>query len=120
MPTNVLGGELTCCCDEPVTGFFRDGYCRTGAEDHGLHTVCAVMTLEFLEFSKAQGNDLSTPSPALNFPGLNAGDKWCLCVTRWRDAFRAGHAPSVVLEACHMSALEFADLSELQSCEFRA
>ena len=115
MPTNVLGTELQCCCREPLTGFYRDGYCRTGADDRGLHTVCAVMTDEFLEFSASAGNDLSTPMPEYGFPGLEAGDKWCLCVTRWKEAFEAGRAPTVVLEATHQSALEFVDLDDLRA-----
>ena len=115
MPTNVLGTELECCCRDPMTGFFRDGYCRTGSGDHGVHTVCAVMTDEFLEFSAEQGNDLSTPVPQFGFPGLVAGDKWCLCVSRWKEAFDAGFAPEVILEATHQSALEWVTLEELKS-----
>ena len=115
MPTNVLGTELQCCCRDPMTGFFRDGYCRTGGGDHGLHTVCAVMTDEFLEFSAEQGNDLSTPVPEFGFPGLVAGDKWCLCVSRWKEAFDAGCAPAVILEATHQSALEWVTFEELKS-----
>lgn len=114
MPTNVLGTELQCCCRDPLTGFYRDGYCRTGADDRGLHTVCALMTEEFLEFSASAGNDLSTPMPEYGFPGLEAGDKWCLCVTRWKEAFEAGCAPAVLLEATHQSALEFVDLEDLR------
>ncbi|HSJ04225.1 MAG: DUF2237 family protein [Verrucomicrobium sp.] len=119
MPTNVLGTELKCCCRKPLTGFYRDGYCRTGNEDRGLHTVCAVMTDDFLEFSKACGNDLSTPAPDWGFSGLKDGDKWCLCVTRWKEAFEAGWAPQVILEATHMSALEFVSLEELKEFEFK-
>jgi uncharacterized protein len=115
MPTNVLGTELQCCCRDPMTGFFRDGYCRTGSGDHGVHTVCVVVTDEFLEFSAERGNDLSTPMPACDFPGLVAGDKWCLCVTRWKEAFDAGCAPAVILEATHQSALEWVSLEELQA-----
>lgn len=96
---NVLGTALQACCYEPRTGFFRDGFCRTGPEDEGRHTVCVVMTERFLAFSKARGNDLSTPHPAWNFPGLRAGDRWCLCATRWREAWQAGEAPAVVLES---------------------
>ena len=113
-PTNVLGGKLECCCRDPLTGFYRDGYCRTGAADRGLHTVCAVMTEEFLEFSVLRGNDLSTAAPEYGFPGLVAGDRWCLCITRWKEAFEAGCAPPVVLPATHISALEFVALEELQ------
>jgi len=114
MITNVLGTALKCCCKNPITGFYRDGYCRTSAEDRGLHTVCAVMTEEFLTFSKVLGNDLSSPVAEYDFPGLEPGDKWCLCVTRWKEALEAGCAPYVVLEATHSSALEFVDLEDLQ------
>ena len=114
MPTNVLGHELKSCCQDPMTGFYRDGYCRTGAGDVGLHTVCAQMTGEFLEFSRRMGNDLSTPRPEWAFPGLRPGDRWCLCVNRWREAFEAGMAPPVLLESTHESALEFVDLEVLQ------
>jgi hypothetical protein len=115
MVTNVLGGPLQPCCFQPMTGFYRDGWCRTGPGDHGLHTVCARMTREFLEFSRARGNDLSTPRPEYDFPGLKPGDHWCVCVTRWVEAFEAGCAPPVRLEACHVSVLEFADLEHLKA-----
>lgn len=108
---NVLGSDLKCCCRNPLTGFYRTGYCDTGMEDAGLHIVCARMTEEFLEFSKERGNDLSTSSPG--FSGLKPGDQWCLCVMRWREALEANVAPPVVLEATHMSTLEFVSLSEL-------
>ena len=98
-----------------MTGFYRDGYCHTGPGDHGQHTVCIVVTDEFLAFSKAQGNDLSTPMPLYDFPGLKAGDRWCLCVTRWADALKAGLAPQVQLESCHLTALEFVDLEDLKT-----
>ena len=114
-PTNVLGSPLECCCSEPMTGFYRDGYCRTGPGDHGMHTVCIVATEEFLAFSSAQGNDLSTPRLEYDFPGLREGDRWCLCVTRWKDALEADCAPQVVLEATHISALEWVSLEELQA-----
>lgn len=114
MPTNVLGTPLEACCHDPLTGFYRDGYCRTGPGDHGLHTVCARMTAEFLEFSLAAGNDLVTPVPAYDFPGLAPGDRWCLCVERWREALEAGCAPPVILSATHASALEFVDLADLR------
>ncbi len=114
-PRNVLGTPLACCCLRPRTGYFRDGYCRTDATDRGMHFVCAVMTREFLEFSRAQGNDLITPMPAFEFPGLKPGDRWCLCVTRWTDALAAGVAPPVVLEATHAATLEFAELRDLQA-----
>ncbi len=114
LPKNVLGSELQPCCLDPVTGFYRDGYCRTGASDQGVHIVCVLVTKEFLQFSQAAGNDLSTPIPAYEFPGLQPGDRWCLCVSRWQEAFLAGVAPQVVLEATHMSAIEFADLEDLK------
>lgn len=114
MPTNVLGGELKCCCLRPRTGFYRDGFCRTGGGDHGVHVVCARMTREFLEFSAARGNDLVTPAPEYGFPGLEAGDRWCLCVNRWKEALDAGCAPPVLLEATHLSALEFVSLEALR------
>ncbi len=98
-----------------MTGFFRDGCCQTGAGDVGLHVVCAVMTDDFLQFSRARGNDLSTPVPEYQFPGLQAGDRWCLCAARWKEAFDAGMAPRVVLSATHISALEFASLEELEA-----
>lgn len=115
MAANVLGGELAECSRRPVTGFYRDGCCNTGPEDHGLHLVCVLMTSEFLEFSKSRGNDLSTPVPQFGFPGLRAGDRWCLCVLRWREALQAGSAPQVVLEATHISALEHVTLAQLKA-----
>lgn len=114
-PKNVLGGELKSCCTNPMTGFYRDGFCRTGADDTGRHTVCIVATDEFLEFSKAVGNDLSTPMPQYAFPGVVEGDKWCLCVLRWREALNADMAPRVILEACHESVLKVVTLTDLQS-----
>jgi uncharacterized protein (DUF2237 family) len=111
---NVLGGALQPCSFDPLTGFYRDGCCNTGPGDSGLHLVCAVMTDEFLAFSKARGNDLSTPNPFFRFQGLHAGDRWCLCVERWKEALEADAAPQVVLAATHISALEFVDLSDLQ------
>ncbi len=110
---NVLGTELVPCGTDPMTGFYRDGCCQTGASDAGVHVVCAVMTDEFLHFSQARGNDLSTPNPAFQFPGLKAGDRWCLCAGRWKEAYDAGVAPPVVLSATHVSAIEFANLEEL-------
>jgi uncharacterized protein (DUF2237 family) len=115
LPKNVLGSELKSCCTDPMTGYYRDGYCRTGQTDYGLHLVCAVMTDEFLEFTAQQGNDLSTPHPEFDFPGLKAGDRWCLCVSRWQEARAAGCAPLVDLKATHMSALEFVSLEELRA-----
>lgn len=111
---NILGGELKSCCHNPLTGFYRDGFCRTGPDDMGLHVVCVEATMEFLEFSRVAGNDLSTPIPEYGFPGLKPGDRWCLCAARWKEAYDAGVAPPVVLEACHMSTLEFASLEELK------
>lgn len=113
-PKNVLGTELKTCCTDPMTGFYRDGYCRTGADDVGRHTVCILATNEFLEFSKAAGNDLSTPRPEFAFPGLKAGDKWCLVAMRWQQALDAGMAPQVYLEATHESALEIISLDDLK------
>lgn len=115
MATNVLGGPLQSCCMDPVTGFYRNGRCDTGAGDHGVHVVCAVMTDKFLRFSKSRGNDLSTPVPQWGFPGLKDGDRWCLCASRWKEALDAGMAPKVILEATHISMLEFATIEELQA-----
>lgn len=98
-----------------MTGFYRNGTCATGPGDAGLHIICARMTGEFLAFSQAQGNDLSTPNPEMDFPGLRPGDRWCVCVDRWKEAWAAGVAPPVILEATHISALEFVTLEELQT-----
>jgi hypothetical protein len=111
---NVLGERLELCSLKPMTGFYRDGCCDTGKEDVGSHTVCAVMTAEFLAFSRSAGNDLSTPVPALGFPGLKPGDRWCLCAPRWQEAFEAGHAPRVVLRATHQGALNYCSLADLK------
>lgn len=113
MAQNLLGGELQTCGTDPVTGFYRDGCCETGAEDVGVHTVCAEVTEEFLEFSRSRGNDLSTPRPAWGFPGLRPGDRWCLCADRWVEALDAGVAPPVVLEATHARTVEWASLDDL-------
>lgn len=115
MARNVLGDELELCSLDPLTGWWRDGCCNTDQNDYGVHTVCVVVTDEFLEFSKSVGNDLSTPMPAHRFPGLKAGDRWCLCAARWVEAKRAGMAPDVVLEATHARTLEWADLAELEA-----
>lgn len=112
---NVLGGELESCCTSPMTGYYRDGHCRTDDSDQGSHTVCARMTEEFLVFSKRTGNDLSTPHPEFGFPGLKPGDKWCVCVSRWEDAFLAGVAPRIVLAATHERALDVVELEELKA-----
>jgi len=111
---NVLGGALLMCSHEPVTGFYRDGCCNFGPEDHGVHSVCAVMTEEFLAFSKARGNDLSTPRPEFDFPGLQPGQRWCLCAARWLEAFKAGKAPRVSLNSTNQAALEIVPLEALK------
>ncbi len=111
---NVLGGKLKCCCKDPMTGFYRDGYCKTGVNDVGRHTVCAILTEEFLSFSASVGNDLSTPHPEFGFPGLKEGDKWCLCVLRWKEAFDADMAPQVILEATNEASLQHVSLEDLQ------
>ncbi len=111
---NVLGTDLQTCSESPVTGWFRDGCCNTGPGDMGLHLICVEVTEEFLEFSVEQGNDLVTPMPMYDFPGLKPGDRWCVCATRWKDALEAGVAAPIVLESTHVSMLEFVDLEELQ------
>ena len=111
---NVLGGELQPCSLAPRTGFFRNGCCETGPDDLGLHTVCAVMTADFLAFSRSVGNDLSTPAPEYGFPGLKPGDRWCLCAPRWKEALDAGMAPQVVLEATHEETLAICPLGVLK------
>lgn len=115
MANNVLGSDLECCCAAPATGFYRDGYCHTGPGDHGLHTVCAQMTEEFLRYSYERGNDLVTPHPEFEFPGLQPGDRWCLCVERWSEALEAGAAPPVLLHATHASVLEFVAIEDLMA-----
>lgn len=111
---NVLGGPLATCCTTPMTGFYRDGNCHTGPQDAGTHVVCARVTQAFLEFSVARGNDLVTPVPQFQFPGLKPGDKWCLCAARWKEALDAGVAPPVVLAATHEKALDFVSLEDLK------
>lgn len=113
MRKNVLGDDLIACCYEPVTGFYRDGFCRTDDLDGGKHVVCAVMTDDFLKFSLQMGNDLSTPRPQNDFPGLKAGDKWCLCAFRWKEAYENNCAPNVYLAATAQEALEYVGLDEL-------
>ena len=115
MPRNVVGTELQPCSTDPLTGFYRDGCCKTGGDDVGVHTVCAVLTEEFLEFSREMGNDLSTPRPEMGFAGLSPGDQWCLCAPRWQEALEAGRAPAVVLEATHVQSLEWCSLGDLRS-----
>lgn len=112
---NVLGGPLATCSLSPRTGFFRDGCCKTGPEDLGAHVVCALVTTQFLGFTAALGNDLSTPRPELGFPGLKPGDRWCICALRWKEALDAGMAPPVVLEATHERALQVVPLEELRA-----
>ena len=116
---NVLGEPLQACSFDPVTGFYRDGCCHTGPDDVGTHVVCARVTADFLAFSQAVGNDLSTPRPEWRFPGLRPGDRWCLCVRRWKEALTAGVAPPVILEATHTSTLQFVDLETLQQHAWR-
>jgi len=116
---NVVGGELEPCCFDPLTGFYRDGNCRTGSGDLGVHVVCAVMTEEFLEFTRARGNDLVTPVPEFLFPGLEPGDLWCVVAARWQEALEAGVAPPVVLEATHASVLEFVSMADLEAHALR-
>ncbi|HAQ70213.1 MAG TPA: DUF2237 domain-containing protein [Flavobacteriales bacterium] len=110
---NVFGEPVITCSNDPLTGFFRDGCCSTDVADHGMHTVCAVMTEEFLSFSKSQGNDLSTPRPEFNFNGLKPGDKWCLCAARWKEAYDEGKAPKVLLEATHERTLAIVSIDQL-------
>lgn len=111
---NVLGLDLEPCGTDPMTGFYRDGCCATGPLDHGSHTVCAVVTADFLEFSKSRGNDLSTPRPEFGFAGLKEGDRWCLCAARWQEALEAGTAPRVRLLATHEAALRIVSLDDLK------
>ena len=111
---NVLGFDLATCGMDPVTGFYRDGCCNTGNGDIGTHTVCAIVTSKFLEYSKEQGNDLTTPRPEFNFKGLKDGDSWCLCALRWKEAYDAGVAPRVYLESCHLNALSFVTKEQLE------
>ncbi len=111
---NVIGGKLEVCCTSPMTGCYRNGKCATGTDDRGVHVVCAQVTEEFLSFTQMRGNDLSTPSPMSGFPGLQPGDRWCLCASRWQEALNAGVAPPVILSATHVSALEYVSLEELK------
>ena len=111
---NVLGGQLLDCSTNPITGFFRDGCCRTDEQDIGQHVVCAEITDDFLEFSKSRGNDLSAPVPEIDFPGLKSGDRWCICALRWQEALEAGRAPQIYLQSTHESALEVLSLEDLK------
>ncbi|MDC0177841.1 DUF2237 domain-containing protein [Polaribacter sp.] len=115
MELNVFGNPLISCCTNPPTGYFRDGFCRTISQDSGSHTVCAVVTQEFLNFSASKGNDLMTPIPHWQFPGLQPGDKWCLCISRWLEAENAGKAPPIILEATHQKTLQYTSLQVLQA-----
>jgi len=116
---NVFGQPLIVCSNNPLTGFYRNGCCDTGSEDFGKHTVCAVMTSSFLLFSQSMGNDLITPIPQYNFPGLNPGDRWCICVLRWKEAYEAGYAAPVVLEATNEEALNYVDMNALLECAYK-
>ncbi len=111
---NVLGKPLRVCCMDPTTGFFRNGCCDTNDDDHGVHTVCVIVTKTFLAFSKENGNDLSTPNVEFGFPGLKEGDKWCLCASRWVEALKMGVAPQIILSATHERTLDFVDLDTLK------
>ena len=117
MAKNVLGTDLVDCSLDPLTGYYRNGCCDTGSGDMGVHTVCAIMTEEFLAFSKEAGNDLSTPMPEYGFEGLKPGDQWCLCAPRWQEAFLQGNAPQVRLESTHIATLEWARLDDLKAHE---
>ena len=119
MEKNVFGEPLQMCCTNPMTGYFRDGVCRTISEDAGTHTVCAIMTNDFLAFSALQGNDLVTPMPDYEFPGLKEGDKWCLCVSRWIEAEKEGKAPKVILEATHEKTLQYTTIETLIKYAFK-
>lgn len=116
---NVFGEKLKNCSNDPLTGFYRNGCCETGPQDSGRHLVCAVMTDEFLQFSKLQGNDLTTPIPQYNFPGLKAGDRWCLCALRWKEAYEAGMAPKVVLEATNEKVLKIIEINILLNFAYK-
>ena len=118
MELNVFHKSLETCCNNPKTGYFRDGFCRTVNQDAGTHTVCAVVTQEFLDYSASKGNDLMTPILYWNFPGLKPGDKWCLCISRWLQAEKVGKAPPIILEATHIKSLKFTTLEVLQKYEY--
>ena len=120
MERNVFGEPLEICCTNPMTGYYRDGSCKTDIEDTGTHTVCAIMTDEFLQFSASRGNDLITPIKHYQFPGLKAGDRWCLCITRWIQAEKAKKAPKIILEATHEKSLEYVELDTLVKYAFKS
>lgn len=117
-PRNVLGGTLGSCCTQPMTGFYRDGFCRTDERDQGRHVICAIMTEAFLKFTRSRGNDLTTPQPGYHFPGLKPGDRWCLCALRWKEAYDDGVAPPVLLACTHERALQYVTLAMLQQSAF--
>ena len=119
MEKNIFGEPLQSCCSKPMTGYFRDGLCRTISDDTGTHTVCAIMTKDFLKFSALKGNDLITPMPYYQFPGLKEGDKWCLCVSRWIEAEKEGKAPKLILEATHEKTLEYTSIETLIKYAFK-
>ncbi len=116
-PLNVYNKPLQSCCTDPMTGYYRNGFCQTGGDDRGTHVVCAIMTEEFLTYTKSRGNDLSTPIPVYNFPGLKPGDGWCLCILRWLEAEKAGVAPKINLKATNKKALEYTTLQLLEQYE---
>lgn len=118
-PENVLGKDLKPCCLDPITGFYRDGFCRTDVNDFGVHTICVIVSDEFLEFSQKQGNDLITPNLEFDFPGLKEGDKWCLCISRWVEALKHEVAPPVVLESSHKRCLEYVPLNVLKEYQYK-
>ena len=119
MAHNVFGERLDTCSTNPMTGYYRSGCCETGDQDLGTHTVCAVMTKEFLKFTRSMGNDLSTPRPEFQFPGLNPGDRWCLCVLRWMEAYQAGCAPPIIPESTHEKTLEYVSMYNLLKYAYR-
>ena len=112
---NILGTDLKCCGTKPMTGYFRDGFCRTSETDRGRHVVACIVNEKFLHFTRQMGNDLSSPNPMYSFPGLKPGDKWCVCALRWKEGFDAGCAPEVILEATHEKSLEYVNLDDLIS-----
>ena len=114
MEHNIFGSPFIACCTDPVTGYFRDGFCRTISQDTGTHTVCAVVTQDFLDYSASRGKDLMTAVPQWQFPGLKPGDKWCLCISRWLEAEKAGKAPHIILEATHKKTLQYTSLALLK------
>ena len=112
---NVLGTDLQCCGTKPMTGYFRDGFCKTSGSDRGSHVVASIVDKKFLDYTRQMGNNLSSPNPMYNFPGLKPGDRWCVCALRWKEAFKAGCAPKVILEATHIKSLQYIDIEDLIS-----